>query len=225
MASVHDTVHMSTSPALRSRLHRVAAFVPAARGWWLVLGATLAGVLLFVLVLSDKRDESTLPGALDAAPGEPGQAYRPLPAPLPAADAAASGMDSRAAPDEAPRIDRHAGAPVPPPGMVDPSAAPADPSPTATAPDTRVPRLLSASPPDYPRSALRAGLSGRVTLRIEVRANGRPGEVSVVESSGHRALDRAAISAVRRWRFEPAMHEGAPVASSVQQVISFDAPR
>lgn len=216
---------MSTAPAPRSRLHRIAAFLPAASGWWLVLGATLAGVLLFALVLSNKRDASAPPGAIDMVPGELGQAYRPLPAPLPAADSAASGMDSQPAPDgQAPRIDRHAGAPVPPPGMVDPSAAPASP-PAAAAADTSVARLLSAPPPDYPRSALRAGLSGQVVLRIEVRANGRPGEVSVVESSRHRALDRAAVSAVRRWRFEPATRDGAPVASTVQQVISFDAPR
>ena len=78
---------------------------------------------------------------------------------------------------------------------------------------------------ELPRAALRAGISGQVVLHIEVRDNGRPGAVQVVESSGHRALDRAATRAVRRWRFEPATREGAPVASTVQQVISFDAPR
>ena len=217
---------MSTTPASRSPLRRVAAFLPAARGWWLVLGATLAGVLLFALVLSNKRDAAAPPGAIDAVPGEPGQAYRPLPAPLPAAQSAASGMDNQPTADgEAPRIDRHAGAPVPPPGMVDPSAPPVDAPAAPAAADTSVARLLSAPPPDYPRAALRAGVSGQVVLHIEVRANGRPGAVQVVESSGHRALDRAATRAVRRWRFEPAMREGAPVASTVQQVISFDAPR
>lgn len=217
---------MSTHAASRSRLRRVAALLPAARGWWLVLGAVLAGLLLFALVLSGKREPPGPPGAIETVPGEPGRAYQPLPAPLPAADSVASGMDTQPVEDGgAPRIDRHADAPAPPPGTVDPSAPPDNASAPPVAGDAGVPRLLSAPPPEYPRSALRAGLSGNVVLQIEVRANGRAGAVSVVESSGHRALDRAAASAVRRWRFEPARRDGRPVATTVQQVIRFDAPR
>src|SRR5690606_16590080 len=103
----------------------------------------------------------------------------------------------------------YAGAPAPPEGMVDPSAAPgagASPAPE-TAAAAAVPRLLSAPQPEYPRSALRAGLTGRVVLRIDVGTDGRPREVVVVESSRHRVLDRAAVPA------------------TVQQVISFAAPR
>lgn len=219
---------MSTHAAPRSRLRRAAALLPAARGWWLVLGAVLAGLLLSMLALSGKRERIDL-AAPDAAPGEPGRPYQPLPAPLAAADSAASGMDTQSdAADEAPPIDRHAGAPAPLPDQVEPSAPAEDQSPAPDAPaaaDASVPRLLSAPPPEYPLAALRAGQSGNVVLQIEVRANGRTGAVSVVESSGHRALDRAAANAVRRWRFEPAQRDGHPVATTVQQSISFDAPR
>lgn len=216
---------MSISPARRSRLRRIAAIFPAGRGWWPVVAALLAGLLLFALVVADKRDDRAPHGGIDGTPGVPGQAFEPLPAPLPAGDSTASGMDDQPAGDgQAPRIDGHADAPAPPSGMVDPSASPADAT-IATARDAAVPRLLSAPAPEYPRSALRAGASGNVVLRIEVQANGRPGAVSVVQSSRHRDLDRAAVQAVRRWRFQPALREGAPVAATVQQVISFDAPR
>ncbi len=46
-------------------------------------------------------------------------------------------------------------------------------------------------------------------LRVLVGTDGRPAEVSVQTSSGHRALDLAARSQVlRSWRFQPAMQNG-----------------
>ena len=61
-------------------------------------------------------------------------------------------------------------------------------------------------------------------LRIEVGADGVPTDVVVVGSSRNRELDRAAVQAVRRWRFQPAMQNGVAVAATVQQTISFEAP-
>ncbi len=217
---------MSTPPPPNPWRRKLAAFLPAARGWWLVAGAVLAGLLLFALVLSGKRERFEFHRAGDGPPGTPGQVFEPLPAPLPASESA-SGMQDQAGEGEAVRIDQHAGAPAPPEGMVDPSAAPgagASPAPE-TAAAAAVPRLLSAPQPEYPRSALRAGLTGRVVLRIDVGTDGRPREVVVVESSRHRVLDQAAVRAVQRWRFEPAMRDGVAVPATVQQVISFDAPR
>ena len=87
-----------------------------------------------------------------------------------------------------------------------------------------VPRPVSTPAPGYPRNALRSGAAGNVQLRIEVGADGVPTDVEVVGSSRNRELDRAAVQAVRRWRFAPAMRGGVPVAASVQQTISFEAP-
>lgn len=199
---------MSTPPPPNPWRRKLAAFLPAARGWWLVAGAVLAGLLLFALVLSGKRERFEFHRAGDGPPGTPGQVFEPLPAPLPASESA-SGMQDQAGEGEAVRIDQHAGASPPP----------------ETAAAAAVPRLLSAPQPEYPRSALRAGLTGRVVLRIDVGTDGRPREVVVVESSRHRVLDRAAVRAVQRWRFEPAMRDGVAVPATVQQVISFDAPR
>lgn len=200
---------------------RIARFLPARRAWWLVAGAVLAGVLLFALVLSGKRDEFEFYRAQgDGGDGVPGQVFDPLPAPLPAGEGTASGMDTEPPPaGETPRIDQH---------RAPPSQALPQPAPTASGPPeqtaSREPRPVSAPSPEYPRSALRAGLSGEVLLRIEVGADGRPDGISVLSSSRHRALDQAAIRAVRRWRFEPAMRDGVAVPGSVQQAIRFEPP-
>jgi protein TonB len=45
--------------------------------------------------------------------------------------------------------------------------------------------------------------------------------VEVARSSSHRALDQAAVRAVRRWRFEPATRQGRPVSQVVQVPVAF----
>jgi protein TonB len=76
-------------------------------------------------------------------------------------------------------------------------------------------------PPSYPAIARRMGWEGTVVLEVEVQADGRVGDVSVAESSGHAVLDRAAADAVRAWRFEPAERLGEPVASHVRLPVQF----
>lgn len=69
-----------------------------------------------------------------------------------------------------------------------------------------------APPPPYPRDALREGLEGTVVLRLLVDVDGRPIDVVVERSSGHRVLDAAARRHVlARWTFRPAMRDGRPV--------------
>lgn len=54
---------------------------------------------------------------------------------------------------------------------------------------------------------------GRVVLRVLVLADGTVDRVEVAESSGHPALDRAAVEAARSWQFRPAMRDGEPIAA------------
>lgn len=58
--------------------------------------------------------------------------------------------------------------------------------------------------PAYPESARRQGVEGVTTLRFRVQTDGTVGEMSLVRSAGHPDLDRAAMEAVKKWRFEPA---------------------
>lgn len=69
-----------------------------------------------------------------------------------------------------------------------------------------------APAPRYPRDALLAGIEGTVLLQVLVAADGRPLEVAIHRSSGHRVLDEAARRQVlRAWRFRPAMQDGRAV--------------
>ena len=125
----------------------------------------------------------------------------------------------------------------------EPAQMPAAPTPTQAAP--AIPKAPSGAPsaeppsghfegpklnadylhnprPDYPAQAKRMGWEGRVVLRVEVLADGSAGAVSVAKSSGHEALDDAALEAVRRWKFVPAKRDGAAVNSSVNVPINFN---
>lgn len=75
--------------------------------------------------------------------------------------------------------------------------------------------------PDYPWSARRRGVEGRVVLRLEVAADGRPTGVELVHGSGHDVLDQAAITTVWHWRLRPAMAGGIAVAGRVVVPIVF----
>lgn len=66
-----------------------------------------------------------------------------------------------------------------------------------------------ASAPAYPRDAIRRQLEGTVMLQVLVDVDGRPLDVSVHRSSGHRILDQEAVRHVlRNWTFRPAMQDG-----------------
>jgi TonB family protein len=76
--------------------------------------------------------------------------------------------------------------------------------------------------PEYPRAARQAGWEGTVMLRVEILADGKAGMVSVDQTSGHVILDDAALSAVQRWRFSPAMDGNFPIKSVVHLPVRFD---
>ena len=83
--------------------------------------------------------------------------------------------------------------------------------------------LAGNQAPKYPAQALRSGVEGSVSVRVEVDANGVPTDVKVVERSGERSrdLDRAVTSAVLKWRFEPAMKDGKAIAGAVVVPVEF----
>jgi protein TonB len=93
-----------------------------------------------------------------------------------------------------------------------PSPAPAAPPPPAAAPAPELSpaRLIDGPPPCYPESSRASGVAGIVKLVAEVLEDGSVGDVEIVESSGSRSLDDAAVRAVRGWKFEPERIDGVP---------------
>lgn len=67
--------------------------------------------------------------------------------------------------------------------------------------------------PDYPKSALRNGDSGVVTLALLIGTDGRVADSKVEKSSGFRDLDRAAQVGLGLCRFKPGTIDGAPQQS------------
>lgn len=84
------------------------------------------------------------------------------------------------------------------------------------------PSVVSYVEPDYPGRAMLDGTSGVVQVRITVNATGGVDAVSVSSSSGSAALDRAAVEAVYRWTFSPALDtHGQPMACTIYLPVNF----
>ena len=81
--------------------------------------------------------------------------------------------------------------------------------------------LSANQPPAYPLEAIRKRLEGVVTLRLSINSSGAVTGVEVIESSGHRILDQAAVNAVSRWKGTPATRWGRSVASTERLPIRF----
>jgi protein TonB len=80
---------------------------------------------------------------------------------------------------------------------------------------------LNNPPPEYPPLSRRLGEVGIVTLQVLVSIAGAPEEVQVLRSSGHPRLDRAALEAVKRWKFIPARRGAQAVAALAQVPVAF----
>jgi len=80
------------------------------------------------------------------------------------------------------------------------------------------------NPPKYPPAALRECVGGEVILIIDVDANGGVTNVSVEKSSRNRDLDRSAMDAARKWRFNPSVRNGAKAAGRVRVPVNFQSP-
>jgi len=85
-----------------------------------------------------------------------------------------------------------------------------------------IPQYGENPPPVYPSIARRRGYEGTVLLSVEVLANGAVGDLSVKKSSGHSILDRAALKAVKKWKFKPASQSGIPFIMWVDVPVRFE---
>lgn len=118
-------------------------------------------------------------------------------------EAAAQAERERAAANEARRAEREREA-----------ATPATPADRPVEPIARI-------QPEYPAGAARVREEGTVLVRVSVDAQGNPTDVDIAKRSGSSELDKAALDAVRKWRFNPAIEGGKPVASVAEVPVDF----
>lgn len=204
-----------------SRRHK--ALLPTPGALLLVTLAVVVGIGAFAMLWYSERDDFEFYRSEGPRPTASQPIYQPLPAP-----SSERGQDL-ALPPEQERPDDEAVAGQPP------DAAPAEPEQASAPPpppqgaggESRAPRPVAGMTPSprYPPAELRRGRGGTVVLRVEVGPDGAPTSVTVAESSRSRALDRAAVDAVRGWRFEPALVDGQPARGTVRVPIEFTPAR
>jgi protein TonB len=85
-----------------------------------------------------------------------------------------------------------------------------------------LPLYKQNEPPLYPLKARRLGYEGIVMLKVLIDEEGRVDDLRVLKSSGHRVLDRAALSAVKKWLFEPGTKGGVEKKMWVKIPVRFD---
>lgn len=83
------------------------------------------------------------------------------------------------------------------------------------------PSLVSYPTPTYPREARRNAWEGVVEVEITVSETGKGADLKVIKSSGHEALDLAALEALRQAKYEPAVHNGVAEAGVLDAVVRF----
>lgn len=157
--------------------------------------------------------------------------------------------EDRKVPEEVEMIQPQVSAPVPQPDVPVPVAplpamAIARPTPIAVAPPTPpappappaaraavasgpadggdlTGNLVSAKPPSYPVESRRKREQGTVILAVLLSAAGDVAEISIARSSGFERLDKAALQAVKKWRWAPFKRDGVAVTVKGQVAIPF----
>jgi protein TonB len=104
-----------------------------------------------------------------------------------------------------------------------PPPPPPSPPPLLTENPELIPESVSQSraitkvKPDYPAAAKKMNATGAVKVEVVISEIGIVVEATAI--SGHLALRNAAVEAARKWIFEPATFNGAPI--KVKSVLTF----
>lgn len=129
----------------------------------------------------------------------------------------ANEADTPTEPDVTPRINRTQASAV---SRAVPLAEALDPGTSVKS----KPRFTYSPKPRYSRSLWESGITGTVMVRLFLDESGSVYDAQLTQSSGHNALDKAAVDAVLTWRAVPEMKNGVPVKATYIQPFVFAAP-
>jgi len=84
----------------------------------------------------------------------------------------------------------------------------------------QIPAAIAQTSPTYPADMRRAGITGNVTVRMTIDANG---DVSAAAATNYSRseFEEAAVEAVKQWKFRPGQKDGQPVATQMDVPIVF----
>lgn len=97
------------------------------------------------------------------------------------------------------------------------------------------PTAIKQVPPKVPEAVIRdaqrlfstrggqgpVSIEGETTMTFVINTDGSVCDIAVTESSGNQQVDIASVAAVKRWRFDPVIHDGKPVRVRVRQQIDY----
>jgi TonB family protein len=82
--------------------------------------------------------------------------------------------------------------------------------------------LLQKVTPNYPQQALKAGIEGAVILQAWIGKDGCIRDLKLVD--GSLLLGRAAVEAVKQWRYKPYLRNGVAVEAQTYVTVNFRLP-
>ena len=78
-------------------------------------------------------------------------------------------------------------------------------------------------PPEYPQGPLSKNIEGWVLLEFTIGIDGSVDDIVVVDAEPKGSFEKAAIRAMRRWKYQPKMVDGRPVSQyHMREVFRFE---
>lgn len=199
----------------------VAALLHVFFGYALVTGLALKAVKVIVEPLETTNVEEQKPPEEEPPPPPP--KMEEIPPYVPPPDVVVESV----APPPPITIQTTTPTPQPPRVVITPPAPPAPTGPTQRAtPRSRLSATISTD--DYPDASIRAEEQGSTAVSYTIGTDGRvqAGSCRVTSSSGYDRLDRRTCELVeRRFRFNPALSNGQPVAEQRSQSFRWVLPK
>jgi TonB family protein len=82
-------------------------------------------------------------------------------------------------------------------------------------------RGMATPAPAYPKDELAQNITGTTVVSIDLAADGSVTSAVVDRSSQNKHLDDAALEAVKRWKFNPAVKGNKAIASKIRVPVEF----
>jgi periplasmic protein TonB len=89
-------------------------------------------------------------------------------------------------------------------------------------PVVREAKLIRRVNPDYPSAAKKEGVQGFVDLQVTVSPQGAVTDARVVNSTPPDVFDKAALTAVRKWKYDPRFVDGLPSQADLAVHLDFN---
>ncbi len=89
---------------------------------------------------------------------------------------------------------------------------------------TEPPKIIKSADPVYPQTAQRLGIGGSITVNALIDEKGNVIDTGILKGiQDDRGLGRAAVTAVKKWKFQPARKSGVAVKVWKSFIIAFKA--